>query len=153
MKILLAVDGSRCSQAVLDEAARRPWPANSELQVVIADLPADRGYFRGAPSSVFDEVSRQQRSVAVKVLADAVAQLEATGLTVHSKLLEGNPKETILDEIERWQPDLVMVGSHGHSAVKRLWLGSVSLAIATYSPCSVEIVRCPQPGGQTTPSR
>lgn len=43
-------------------------------------------------------------------------------------------------------------GSHGHGSVKRLWLGSVSLAIATSAPCSVEIVRCAAADEQSQPA-
>jgi hypothetical protein len=34
MKILLAVDGSSCSEMAVDVVARRPWPAESEIKVV-----------------------------------------------------------------------------------------------------------------------
>jgi len=36
---------------------------------------------------------------------------------------------------------LVIVGTHGYSAVERLWLGSVSRAVASHAKCSVEIAR------------
>jgi hypothetical protein len=40
MKILLAVDGSSCSDAAVDEVARRPWPAGSSVKVLTAfELP------------------------------------------------------------------------------------------------------------------
>jgi nucleotide-binding universal stress UspA family protein len=55
----------------------------------------------------------------------------------------GSPKEAILDEAERWGADLIVVGSHGYGAIQRLFLGSVSLAVATNALCSVEIVRMP----------
>jgi nucleotide-binding universal stress UspA family protein len=58
-------------------------------------------------------------------------------------LLEGRPKETIVDEADRWGADLIVVGSHGYGAFRRLFLGSVSLAVAANAHCNVEIVRCP----------
>ena len=36
MKILLAVDGSPCSDEAIAEVARRPWPAGSEIEVIAA---------------------------------------------------------------------------------------------------------------------
>ena len=41
MKILLAIDGSPCSDAAVEEVARRPWPEGSSVKVLTAyELPA-----------------------------------------------------------------------------------------------------------------
>jgi nucleotide-binding universal stress UspA family protein len=47
----------------------------------------------------------------------------------------------ILDEAEKWDADLIVLGSHGYSGWQRFLLGSVSHAVATHALCSVEIVR------------
>jgi nucleotide-binding universal stress UspA family protein len=47
----------------------------------------------------------------------------------------------ILDEAERWDADLIVLGSHGYNGWQRFLLGSVSHAVATHAHCSVEIVR------------
>jgi nucleotide-binding universal stress UspA family protein len=65
-----------------------------------------------------------------------------SGVSVTSKVLEGDPAEAILEEAERWDADLVVVGSHGYGRLKRRLLGSVSQALALHARCSVEIVRC-----------
>jgi hypothetical protein len=39
MKILLAVDGSVCSEAAIQEVARRPWPPGSEVKVISITEP------------------------------------------------------------------------------------------------------------------
>ena len=62
-------------------------------------------------------------------------------LLVHTKILTGNPRNSILDEAEEWGADLIVVGSHGYTGLKRVLIGSVSLAIASHAHCSVEIVR------------
>jgi len=72
-----------------------------------------------------------------------VVKRNAPGLIVSPVLREGHPKDKILDEAEQWGADLIVVGSHGYGAVRRLFLGSVSLAVAINAPCSVEIVRVP----------
>jgi hypothetical protein len=36
MKILLAIDGSPCSDAAVEEVARRPWPEGSLVKVLTA---------------------------------------------------------------------------------------------------------------------
>lgn len=144
MKILLAVDGSPCSNAAVAEVCRRPWPPETEVHVVTVDRPVERSLLKASPT-IFDEVVKQQRADALKHLTEAVETLEARapGLRVMSMLLEGFPKEAIVDEAERWEADLIVVGSHGYGPVKRFLLGSVSLAVATGAPCSVQIVRGP----------
>lgn len=147
MKILVAVDGSPCSQAAIDELCRRPWPPESEVLVVTVDSPLDINRWGPKSCTVFDELVKQQREETVKYLTDAVATIrkKAPHLPVKSQLLEGSAKEAIVAEAERWNADLIMVGSHGYGAVKRFFLGSVSLAVASNAPCSVEIIRCRVP--------
>jgi nucleotide-binding universal stress UspA family protein len=47
----------------------------------------------------------------------------------------------ILEEAERWDADLIMLGSHGRHGIERLLIGSVSEAVALHAECSVEVVR------------
>jgi nucleotide-binding universal stress UspA family protein len=70
--------------------------------------------------------------------------VEGPPIKVSAEVLNGEPKEIILDEAERWSADLIVVGSHGRRGLKRLWLGSVSQAVVSQAKCSVEIVRCPK---------
>ena len=69
------------------------------------------------------------------------------GVAVTSRVLEGAPEDAILDEADRWQADVIVLGSHGYGPMKRRLLGSVSQAVALHAPCSVEIVRCPHGAG------
>jgi len=145
MRILLAIDGSECSLLAVSEVARRPWPANTEVRVITVNVPWSEGISRRSSAGLLDELKRQSLEYAWQRLNEAVAVLrrEAPALSVTPVLRDGLPKDVILDEAERWRADLIVVGSHGYGAVKRLFLGSVSLAIATHAPCSVEIVRVP----------
>ena len=59
-------------------------------------------------------------------------------------MLEGSPKQAIVEEAERWGADLVVVGSHGRGFWGRLLLGSVSHAVAARANCPVLIVRPPE---------
>ena len=144
MRILLAIDGSPSSDAAVAEVGRRPWPAESEVRVVTVQTALESMLFRERfhHPEVFDDVFKQQGWEAAKHLDDAVATLEQrTDLHVTPVLLEGVPKEVILDEAERWGADLIMLGSNGRGAMRHLFLGSVSLAVALNAHCSVEIVR------------
>ncbi len=148
MRILVATDGSDCSRLAVAEVARRPWPADSRIDVVAV---VDIGY-RGAPQfgpispEYFDSLERALEDASDQVLADAVEALApcaSAGIEVTRHRLIGPPAMAILDHAEATGVDLIVVGSHGRSALGRLLLGSVSHAILVHAHCSVEVVRKP----------
>lgn len=147
MKILLAIDGSSYSDAAVAEVCRRPWPINSEVRLLTVDAPLVTHLLRDGTPSYYDEYIQRQRAEALRLLDVAADQFKqhASRLLVTPVLREGWPKEVILEEAERWGADLIVVGSQGAGALRRFFLGSVSLAIATNALCSVEIVRIPPP--------
>ncbi len=147
MKILLATDGSPCSEAAVNEVARRPWPAGSEVKIISAfELPTPPASEPWAlPPNYFQEVEKAARDQAQMALDHASATFRAgenQQLKVATTLLEGSPKHVILDEAEQWGADLIIIGSHGYRGLQRFLLGSVSQAVASHAKCSVEIVRC-----------
>ncbi|HLM56389.1 MAG TPA: universal stress protein [Pyrinomonadaceae bacterium] len=147
MKILLATDGSPCSDAAVEEVARRPWPDDTQVRVVSVVEPP--GALVAEPymglAGYFEEVERLKRERAAEVVALAAEKLRAdgkNGMLVSTETLTGSPKRLIVEEAEAWGADLIVVGSHGYKSWERMLLGSVSQAVAAHSKCSVEIVRC-----------
>jgi nucleotide-binding universal stress UspA family protein len=146
MRILLAVDGSPCSDAAVREVAERSWPVGTEvkvLSVIHTALPLipDPLMFGAAAHAELLEQSREHAPLIVEKAAGAIRD-KAPGLKVTTEVQEGSPKKLIVEEAERWNADLILIGSHGRGPVKRFVLGSVSHAVALHAPCSVEIVRC-----------
>jgi len=60
---------------------------------------------------------------------------------VQVQTCHGSPATALLEKADEWHPDLIVVGSHGRSAIGRLFLGSVSHKIAMEAKCSVRIAR------------
>jgi nucleotide-binding universal stress UspA family protein len=61
---------------------------------------------------------------------------------LHGQAMVGDPSSAILKEAVQWSIELIVVGTHGRSAVGRLLLGSVSCEIAVAARCSVRVARC-----------
>lgn len=149
MKILLAVDGSVCSDAAVEALAKRPWPPQSEVKVITAaEMPVPVGMEPWAVSpDYFEELDKSVRKAAQTVLDSALVKLRTTEdktLKVSSEIIPGPPRQVIVDEAEKWGADLIVMGSRGLGAWNRLLLGSVSSAVVHHAKCSVEIVRTPQ---------
>jgi nucleotide-binding universal stress UspA family protein len=133
MKILIAIDSSAASQYVVSAAATRPWPSGTVFCVVSV---VDLRQWEGMP--VLIEEKKRQGQLLVKGAMEALAH---SGHEVLSEVHLGFPKEAIPEYANQWGAGLVMVGSHGRSALTRFLLGSVAQAVLRTSPCSVEIVR------------
>jgi nucleotide-binding universal stress UspA family protein len=157
MKVLLAIDGSHHSQAALDEAASRPWPAGTEFRVLtVLQLKwlSTVGPLYMAASADLESIQEQKRE-ARDLLDGARTQLQAStaNLRVSTKVLEGQPHEMIVEEAEAWRADLIVLGSHGYGPLRRALLGSVAAAVAVEAPCAVEIIRVGRPFVRAPPRR
>jgi nucleotide-binding universal stress UspA family protein len=149
MKILLAIDGSSFSDAAVKEIATRPWPPGSEVRIISVVepplLPTVETWV--PPDDYIEALERagqdQGRSIVGKA-ADRITNGQRDKLRVASEIVNGHPKHAIIDAAEAWEADLIVVGSHGYRGLTRLWLGSVSQAVASHAKCSVEIVRSRQ---------
>jgi len=161
MKILLAVDGSPCSDVAVEEVGRCPWLEGSSVKVLNAfelPLPATpEGW--ALPPDYFDELDQAMRTQAQFIIDRGLERLRATldkTITIEGQFLAGPPRSVILDEAERWGADLIVVGSHGYGRWERFLLGSVSQSVVSHAKCSVQVVRCPhanQTGKETDPSK
>ena len=149
MKILIAYDGSPSADYAVDEMVRRPWPAGSEVRIVTvlentAPVPPEIGVELYGP--VLEKIRLTQRQSMQEGLEKAAARFRTRGdLKVDWELREGAVNRTLLDSIRTFGANLVVAGSHGATAIERLFLGSVSHALVTHAPCSVEIVKKPHP--------
>jgi nucleotide-binding universal stress UspA family protein len=147
MKILLAVDGSPCSDAAVEEVSHRPWPDGSSIKVLTTfELPSPPSPEAWAlPINYFEEMDLALRKQAENVVEGAIDKLRSRlskTISLDGQILPGSPQSVILDEAEDWGADLIVVGSHGYRALERFLLGSVSQSVVSHAKCSVEVVRC-----------
>lgn len=143
-RILLATDGSNCSQRAVESVAGRPWPIGSAVRAISVPVFAGpRMETSYLDADAWEELRSSATTEANRAVDAALARLKETALTADGTVpagLEG-PRACILDEAERWKADLIVAGSHDRRRLDRFLLGSVSEALALYAPCSVEVVR------------
>lgn len=146
MKILLSTDGSVYSNAAVKEVANRPFPANTKVCIISVYQkisPITILEPMGVSQEHYTEIDHNALKAAEKITENAAKILHTKNptLNVTTKVIEGSPKSSILEEAERFGADLIIVGSHGHGTIETLLLGSVSKGVALHAKCSVEIVR------------
>ena len=157
MKILIAYDGSDCAEAALDDLQRAGLPPEAEAQIIsVAEV-----WLPPPPPSSY-EIVEQAREVKVPsdlkrvyskgcaAAKEALAMAERAservkanfpGWKVSADSSCGSPASEVIFRADEWQPDLVVVGSHGRTALGRFVLGSVSQRVLTEAKCSVRIAR------------
>lgn len=145
MKLLIAIDQSKFSQAALESVLSRPWPAKTEIKVLNVVEPPSllMGREMSGYDPEFEAVWKALREQAKDIVEKAAGKVRAAGLPVSTDLVEGDPKAQILDIASEWRADMIVLGSHGRTGVGRFLMGSVSQDVVRHAHCSVEIIRIP----------
>jgi nucleotide-binding universal stress UspA family protein len=123
--ILIPVDNSAFSDAAVKWLANFSWAQNTQF-VVAAAVEQDTD---------FEEVNQTLN----KRAADLSANLRTNKVTTVTA--PGEPGQAIIDLARECNADLIVMGSHGRTGLKKVILGSVSQAVSQVAPCAVAIVR------------
>lgn len=139
MKILVATDGSKDSEAAVHSIARRPWPKPTEIKLVSVVDPAELiiGPLYGLAERI-GRTEEMKKERAQEAISAASRILDSAGLKSTWDVLMGDTKTRIIDKAKAWGADLVVVGAR--SGIDQLTPGSVSAAVAMRAHCSVEVI-------------
>jgi nucleotide-binding universal stress UspA family protein len=143
MRILLAIDDSRFSQAAIETVIEQARPHDTDVRIlhVVESPPLLVAREMGGYDPALETALESQKQNAEALVRKAAELLRARGIKVAAALEVGDPKSKILDVAEEWRADLIVVGSHGRRGFERFLMGSVSDAVARHAKCSVQIVR------------
>src|SRR5271157_3766034 len=135
MKILLAIDSSADSEAMVREAASRPWPSESVFCVMsVVDI-----WTLEETPALRENAQRE----AQKLVTSAAGTLRQSGYEVFPEIQLGAPQTAIQDFAAKWEANLILIGARGRNSLTKFLLGSVAQAVLRTAPCSVEVVRRP----------
>ena len=157
MKILIAYDGSSCADAALDDLRRAGLPREAEAVVLsVADVwmpptsPSSERFVETAFAERVAATREKARAEALQAVEEARALAVRASETVQAlfptwdvraEACADSPAWAVIKKVDEWKPDLVVVGSHGRSALGRFLLGSVSQKVVTEAHCTVRIAR------------
>jgi nucleotide-binding universal stress UspA family protein len=122
-RLLLATDGSPYSEAAWGEALAlaRAWSS----QLLAVSVARDEGEFPGAQ----------------EILERLQVEADQEGIPLTTSLLQGAPDQAIIQAAQAYRADLLILGSHGRTGLKRLLMGSVTEQVIGRAPCPVLVVK------------
>jgi nucleotide-binding universal stress UspA family protein len=141
--ILLATDGSPSAAEAQKEALELAQRLDAPLVVVSAvhaAVPAV-GYSGYGYSNVVAELTEAEQHRVAGVLASVAETAEEAGVRCTTIAVDGFPVEEICRKAAEYDAQLLVVGSHGWGAARRLLSGSVSTGLVHSAPCPVLVVR------------
>ncbi|WP_134671529.1 universal stress protein [Halorussus marinus] len=119
--VLFPTDGSEGTEAALENALNIASTYDASVHALYV---ADTNQYS---TTTLDDGARD---VLVEegedIVGDVVERAQARGVDVEDVVLQGDPYETILDYIEEYGVDLVVMGTHGRRGVERYLIGSVT---------------------------
>ena len=139
-KILVATDGSEDASRAASHAIAMARAFHAALAVVaVVDSYTLMDPQVGAVVVDLQDSEREFLQGAVDTVANQARQ---AGIEeVEARVLDGFPRNTLVDAITDTHSDLVVVGSHGRNAIQRLVIGSTSEHLIRHSPCPVLVIR------------
>jgi nucleotide-binding universal stress UspA family protein len=139
-RLLVAVDGSDSAATALQVAFDFHREYGSELHVLaVADVPS---HLYGVSPAAAGELIDKARGH----LATAEQKAQQESVVAHFSVQEGEPPEVILQNAEKKNTGLIVIGSHGRTSLARLLMGSVTERVIAGARCPVLVARTPRSG-------
>lgn len=144
-RILVAIDFSPVSDAVVEHAASLATAFSAELTLVHVAAPdPDFVGYEAGPQTVRD-ARAETLHVEHRELQETAESLRDRGIRAHALLIQGPTVKTLLAEAQRIEADTIVLGSRGHGALYRALLGSVSEGMLSEARCPLVIVPAAPP--------
>lgn len=132
-KVLIAIDYHPVSEKVAEAGYQLAQRMGAEVCLihVLAEVgyygmqyPPFLGYSGYDEMAVDINVAEEMRSIARDFLQKAADHLNDHKVTIH--MAEGDTAKAILQYTKQWQADLIVMGTHSHSFVEKLLMGTVA---------------------------
>ncbi|MEG9326705.1 universal stress protein [Salinimicrobium catena] len=132
-KVLVAIDYNPVSEKVANAALELAGSMDVEICLLHvlaevsyygADYPTFLGYDGYTAMGPDLNMAMEMRKVAEEFLEKAAGHLDHPSVSTH--LTEGDTAGAILEYAEEWNADLIVMGTHSHSVLEKLLMGTVA---------------------------
>ena len=135
--ILFATDGSKYSEAAANRVIDFAKSYGGNLKTVsVVNVPPEIYSHIMAPEAVNGLVKK-----ATSYVGDVQKKAEAQGVEAEVSVQEGEAWQVVTDLARKGDINLIVIGSHGRTGLRRLLMGSVAEKIIGNAPCPVLVVR------------
>jgi nucleotide-binding universal stress UspA family protein len=139
-KILLPLDSSKLAECALVEAGKLAEGGliHEIILLSVVDIPA---FLDGDGIDRYSMIRKSYFEQFQEYLKGISSRVVFKGVGITTEVLEGKPAQMIINYVKRNAVDLIVIGTHGYSGIKRLMFGSVALQVLHNSDVPVLLVR------------
>mgnify|MGYP003573234851 CR=1 FL=1 len=138
-RILVPVDFAATGQPVVKYAHELAQDRSATLRLLhvvgVPVAPFDPAYGVAADPKMLLDL----QSGAESALADIAGDLDDT--SVDTRVVTGSPSREIVKEARTWDADLIVIGTHGRTGLRHVFLGSVAENVVRLASCPVLTMR------------
>ena len=143
MKILLATDGSECSEGAARFLTCLDLTTDDEITVFHAVSWVPFLYDR---ESYIETLKEIRKEIAPKILDSALEALRPCGAKLSTAIVDGAAEYYIVDAAVKSGMDLIVMGARGVKGIQSLFIGSVTKSVSAASPMPVLVTKLPACG-------
>jgi len=143
MKILLPFDGSPPALAAVQLTVKL-LDEGLDASVVLANVQEPASLYELVVAHDPQVIEQASAAAGAHTLQVAQSLLEDAGIAYESEVANGDPANTLLELLENYGCDLVVMGASGTSALRSALLGSVSNELLHAAGVPVMIVKAPE---------
>lgn len=140
MKVVLALDSTAASWGAVNFLANLPLPGETEVTIVTALVNTDSD---AAKSSAGDAQRVMESELAETNFERASALLSRVCPRCEHVQKREQPRRLIMQVAAEVRADLIVLGTHCHSAAHRVFIGSTAGYVAGHAKCSTLVVQTP----------
>ncbi|PWW44368.1 universal stress protein [Melaminivora alkalimesophila] len=144
LRIMIAVDGSALSLDAVHHALDLVRRGGLQATLVLGHVQEEASLLELATQGA-DAVAQASIRAGTHLLQDAVALVQAAGVSYETELGLGPVAATLVDMVERCGCDALIVGARGLGGLRGAFLGSVSQQLVHLSPVPVTVVKHAEP--------
>jgi len=145
--VVLADDGSPSAHVAATVLEQLPLPRGTPVTVLTVsddsfpyETAVSPGLY-GEAMTMYEQSREEANRQASAIAAAAVARLDDAGFQANAVARSGDPAHEIVAYAQEHQARLLVLGTRGHTGLRRLMLGSVARNVLLHAPCSVLVVR------------